>query len=125
MKQMEEKLRTLEGQAAIEPAVAVKRSRLSDDSDENSSDDGGPPSDGSTPPDIEARISEKSALIRIHCQKRKGLLVKALAEIEKHHLTVVNSSVLHFSDRFLDITVIAQVMLKNLRVLRASKACSC
>ncbi|KAF6142133.1 hypothetical protein GIB67_037051 [Kingdonia uniflora] len=58
---------------------------------------------------IEARVSDKNMLIRIYCEKRKGFLAKILAEIEKLHLTVVNSTVMPFGDSTLDITVIAQM----------------
>jgi len=108
MKQMEQKVKTLEEQAAKEtkePAVTVKKSQLPIASDESSD---GVLSDG-TLPKIEARLSGKNALIRIHCENRKGFLVKALTEIENQHLSVINTSVLPFSDRFLDITVMAQV----------------
>lgn len=124
MKEMEEKVKTLEGQAAKEaakeavkeapePAVSVKMSHLSVDGEESSD----APLSARRLPDIEARISEKTALIRIHCEDRKGVLIKALTEIEKHHLTVINTSSLPFSDRFLDITVMAQVMFMQLCVM--------
>ncbi|CAI9770042.1 unnamed protein product [Fraxinus pennsylvanica] len=48
-------------------------------------------------------------LIRIHCEKRKGVLEKTVAEIEKLHLSVVNSSSMTFGDSALDITVIAKM----------------
>jgi len=102
-------VKTLEEQAAAkeakESAVVVIKSQLSVTSDENSNVI---PSDG-TLPEIEARLSGKNLLVRIHCEDRKGLLVKALSEIENQHLSIINTSVLPFSDRFLDITVMAQV----------------
>nr|UFQ91330.1 bHLH28 transcription factor [Panax quinquefolius] len=63
-----------------------------------------------TLPEIEARVSEKNVLIRIHCEKQKGFIPKMLSEIEKHHLTVINSSVLPFGGCTLDITIVAQVI---------------
>lgn len=61
-------------------------------------------------PEIEARLSEKNVLIRIHCEKRKGILDKTLAEIEKlEHLSVTNSSVMSFGSSVLDMTIIAEV----------------
>ncbi|KAF6156765.1 hypothetical protein GIB67_033234 [Kingdonia uniflora] len=59
---------------------------------------------------IEARVSDKNMLIRIYCEKRKGFLAKILTEIEKLHLTVVNSTVMPFGDSTIDITVIAHVI---------------
>ncbi|GAU24840.1 hypothetical protein TSUD_157530 [Trifolium subterraneum] len=57
---------------------------------------------------VEARVSGKEMLIRIHCQKHKGLIVKIMAEIQRFQLFVVNSSVLPFGNSILDITIIAQ-----------------
>ncbi|CAN0917642.1 Transcription factor bHLH25 [Linum grandiflorum] len=64
----------------------------------------------STLPEIEARVLGEQVLIRIHCERQKAgssCLAKVMAEIEKHHLTVVNTSVLPFGTSFLDITVLA------------------
>ncbi|MCI46772.1 transcription factor bHLH25-like, partial [Trifolium medium] len=66
-------------------------------------------------PHVDARILDKDVLIRIHCKKQKGLLLKVLFEIQKLHLFVVNSSVLPFGDSILDITIVAQV--KNTRTI--------
>ncbi|ESW28666.1 hypothetical protein PHAVU_002G007400 [Phaseolus vulgaris] len=76
-------------------------------------------------PRVEARVSEKDVLLRIHCQKQKGLLLKILVEIQNLHLFVVNSSVLSFGDSIIDITIVAQMgtdykltineLVKNLR----------
>lgn len=65
-------------------------------------------------PEIEARVLNKDVLIRIHCEKHKGIscnLANILGEIEKHHLTVVNSSVMPLGSFTIDITVVAQVIL--------------
>ncbi|PNX89601.1 transcription factor bHLH25-like protein [Trifolium pratense] len=48
-------------------------------------------------------------LIRIHCQKYDGLLVKIITEIQSYQLSVVNNSVLAFGDSILDITIIAEI----------------
>ena len=64
-------------------------------------------------PEIEARICDKDVLISIHCEKRKGILEKTVAEIEKLHLSVVNSSVMTFGHSALtiNITIIAKVFI--------------
>ena len=64
---------------------------------------------------VEAKVSGQEVLLRIHCKKQNGLLVKILAEIERHHLFVLNSSVLRFGDSAFDITIIAQVK-ENLHI---------
>ncbi|XP_074592119.1 transcription factor bHLH25-like [Curcuma longa] len=103
LKQLQEKVSFLEDQTAkktIESAVWVEKSHLHDD------DDGG---NSELLPKIEAKMFENTVLVKIHCEKHKGVLVKALSEIEKIHLSVVNTSVLLFTSSSLDITVMAQM----------------
>uniref|UniRef100_A0A804IGW6 BHLH domain-containing protein n=1 Tax=Musa acuminata subsp. malaccensis TaxID=214687 RepID=A0A804IGW6_MUSAM len=108
LKRLEEQVKSLEDQVAkrqAEKAVLVKKSRLCADDDDSSSDEhpcGGPA------PQIEARVCDKAVLIKIHCENRKGVLVKALSEIEKLHLSVGNTSVIPFAAASLDITVMTQ-----------------
>ncbi|KAG6518383.1 hypothetical protein ZIOFF_021858 [Zingiber officinale] len=64
---------------------------------------------GESLPEIEAKMSDKSILIKIHCENGKGVLVKALSEVEKFHLSVVSSSVMPFAGSSLDITIMAQI----------------
>ncbi|KAK4492322.1 hypothetical protein RD792_003125, partial [Penstemon davidsonii] len=59
-------------------------------------------------PEIEARSCHENVLVRIHCEKREGVLEKTFAEIEKFNLSVVKRSVLTFGDSFLNITFIAK-----------------
>ncbi|XP_058081533.1 transcription factor bHLH25-like [Magnolia sinica] len=128
LKQLQDRVKTLEDQTVkktVESVVFVKKSQLSIDGDLSSSDDSFDGHSDEALPEIEARVSEKNILIRIHCEKRKGTLVKTLAEIEKLHLSVTNTSVMPFSNSALDITVIAQMeeefcmtvmdLVKNLR----------
>ncbi|XP_058734880.1 transcription factor NAI1-like [Vicia villosa] len=58
---------------------------------------------------VEAKVSEQHMLIRIHCQKHNGLLVKIISKIQSFELFVVNNSVLAFGDSILDITIIAEI----------------
>lgn len=114
VKQLQESVKVLEEQTkkrTVESVVFVKKSQLvSSDDDTSSCDENfdGRSSDESLP-QIEARVSEKDVLIRIHCENQKGYVVKILSEIEKLQLSVVNSSVLPFGKSTLDITIIAQV----------------
>ncbi|RRT73799.1 hypothetical protein B296_00033017, partial [Ensete ventricosum] len=113
LKQLEDKVKTLEDQAAkrtVESAVLVKKSQLCADGDSSSCDESfdGQQCDDSLP-EIEAKMSEKAILVKIHCENRKGVLVKALSELEKLHLSVVNTSVIPFAGYSLDITVMAQI----------------
>lgn len=130
LKQLQDKVVNLEDQVAkrsIESAVLVKKTQLlvdgdgdgddddNDDDDDTSSSDGNSEEDqrrlssgGSLLPEIEARICNKSVLIKIQCENRKGVVVQALSEIEKLHLSVMNTSVMPFTSNSLDITVAAQ-----------------
>ncbi|WCJ18125.1 basic helix-loop-helix (bHLH) DNA-binding superfamily protein [Euphorbia peplus] len=108
LKQLQEKVKILEEETkkkTMECAVIVKKSQLF-------YSDGDHVSEGpfvEPLPEIEARICEKNVLIRIHCEKRKGVLEKTVAEIEKLNLSVINTSVLTFGCSALDVTIIAQV----------------
>ena len=118
MKQLQERVKTLEEQVAdkkVESAVYVKRSILFDNDDGSSCDEN---SDQSLPK-IEARVSGKDMLIRIHCDKGSGRATAILNELEKHHLTVQSSSFLPFGNNYVDITIVAQVKfihISNTRV---------
>jgi hypothetical protein len=56
-------------------------------------------------PEIEIREVNRNIIISIHCEKKKSLLVKSFAELEKLQLTVVNASILSFSETTVDLTV--------------------
>ncbi|XAR51428.1 hypothetical protein NMG60_11006051 [Bertholletia excelsa] len=128
VKQLQEQVKQLEEQMnkkSEESVVFVKKSHISADDDTSSSDENFDGHVKETLPEIEARISEKNVLIRIHCQKQKGFAVRLLGEIEKLRLTVVNSSCFPFGQYSMDITVVAQMdtefcmsvkdLVKNLR----------
>lgn len=117
MKQLQEKVKNLEEKAkktTVESVVFVKKYEVYGDA-ENSSTDQSFSSGGATVskttsslPEIEARFCDKDVMVSIHCDKRKGVLEKIVAEIEKLSLSVVNSSVMTFGDSALNITIIAQ-----------------
>ncbi|XXG48995.1 hypothetical protein AAC387_Pa02g3297 [Persea americana] len=128
VKQLQDKVKTMEEQTlkkTVESVVFIKKSQLCGDDDLSSSDENFDGHSDEPLPEIEARVSEKNILIRVHCEKRKGTLVKALDEIEKLHLSIVNTSVIPFANSALDITVTAQMeeefcmttkdLVKNLR----------
>ncbi|KAF8404786.1 hypothetical protein HHK36_009675 [Tetracentron sinense] len=113
MKQLQERVKTLEEQTVkktVESVVVLKKSQLLVDDSTSPFDENLEGCSDDQLPEIEARVSEKNILIRIHCEKGKGILVKTLAEIEKLHLMVVNSSLVLFGSSALDITIVAQLM---------------
>ena len=110
LNQLKEQVKNLEEQVAdkkVESAVFMKRSILFADDDSSSSYDEN--SDQSLPK-IEARVSGKDMLIRIHCNKLRGRTATAiLNKLEKHHLSIQSSSVLPFGNNYIDITIVAEV----------------
>ncbi|XP_062105884.1 transcription factor bHLH18-like isoform X2 [Humulus lupulus] len=131
MKQLQERVKTLEEEMRkrnMESVVFVKKSQLFADNDNNSSysSDENCSSFDEPLPEIEARVCDKNVLIRIHCEKKKGVMEKTIAEIEKHHLTIINSSCMTFGSSSVDLTIIAQMnmefsitmkdLVKNLRL---------
>lgn len=115
VKQLQDQVKGLEDEARrkpVEAAVLVKKSQLSVDEDDGSSCDEnfvGVEAAGTTLPEIEARVSDRTVLIRIHCENRKGVLIAALSEIERLGLTIMNTNVLPFTTSSLDITIMAMV----------------
>ncbi|KAA8545708.1 hypothetical protein F0562_020841 [Nyssa sinensis] len=129
LKQLQEQVKILEEQTrkkSMESVIFVKKYELYADGDHSSSGENSSSGPFEEPlPEIEARFSDKDVLIRIHCEKKKGILEKTVAEIEKLHLSVVNSTVLTFGSSILDLTIITQMdtefsmtvkdLVKNLR----------
>ncbi|CAM0913426.1 unnamed protein product [Alopecurus aequalis] len=61
-------------------------------------------------PEIEAKISESNVMVRIHCDDRKGVLVRLLAQIEELHLSITQTNVFPcFPACSLNITIMAKV----------------
>ncbi|TKY71555.1 Transcription factor bHLH25 [Spatholobus suberectus] len=112
LKQMQEKVSALEEEQnrkrTVESVVIVKKSQLYSDAEDFSSSDTGGTFDEALP-EIEARFCERNVLIRVHCEKNKGVIEKTISEIEKLHLKVINSSAMTFGSFILDITIIAQM----------------
>lgn len=115
MKQLQEKVKALEEATAkrtVESVVVVKKSQLvvADDTEGDNEPYSSSLDDSEESlPEIEVKVSDKSMLIKIYCQKHKGILPKLFQELENHHLSVVNSSVIPFGTLALDITIHAQL----------------
>ncbi|TKY59405.1 Transcription factor bHLH25 [Spatholobus suberectus] len=110
LKQLQEKVKALQEEQNmkknVESVVVVKKSHLS--SDVNNSSEYDDPFDEALP-EIEVRFCERNVLVRVHCEKSKGVVEKTIQEIEKLHLKVTNSSAMTFGRCALDITIIAQM----------------
>ncbi|KAI3410682.1 BHLH domain-containing protein [Psidium guajava] len=129
LKQLQERVKILEEQTrkrSMESVVFVKKSQVFDDGMNSSTDENfssGPCDE--LLPEVEARICDNDVLIKVHCEKSKGVLEKILGEVEKLHLTIVNSSFMTFGTSAVDVTILAQMdaefcmpmrdLVKNLR----------
>ncbi|MED6193514.1 hypothetical protein PIB30_020316 [Stylosanthes scabra] len=113
VKELKEKVKVLEEENNKKKVVFVKTDEdaSSDNtSSQNSCDDGN--SERSTTlqlPEVEARVSEKSVLIQIHCDRNKGMLLNIIGEIHKLHLSVTNIASFIFGSSFLHVTIVAQM----------------
>lgn len=108
VKELQERLKTLEEEATkktVEPVVLLKRFHVYRNDDVVNSC-----YDQLIPGLVEARVLDKDVLLRIHCKKDvRGCLVNMLSQVEKLHLTIINTSVLQFGNSSIDITMVAQV----------------
>uniref|UniRef100_A0ACD5X801 Uncharacterized protein n=2 Tax=Avena sativa TaxID=4498 RepID=A0ACD5X801_AVESA len=91
----------------VESAVLVKKSQLTADEDDGSSCDENFEGAEAGLPEIEARMSDRTVLVKIHCENRKGALIAALTEVESLGLAIMNTNVLPFTTSTLDITIMA------------------
>ncbi|KAJ8765574.1 hypothetical protein K2173_014696 [Erythroxylum novogranatense] len=116
LKHLQELVKTLEEQTtnkSLESVIFVKKSQVYI-GNESSSTEGN--SDGCcihSLPEIEVKVSDGDVLIRIHCEKQEGSLLKILSEAEKFHLNVSSTSVIPFGSSTINVTVIAQMDVKS------------
>ncbi|OIW10306.1 hypothetical protein TanjilG_28057 [Lupinus angustifolius] len=129
-KELKERVAILEEESKQTRVVVLKKQQVNiGDNDDSSSCDNESieNASGSEPLlQVGARISGQDVLLRIHCQRQKGLLVKILEQIQSLNLFLVNSSVLPFGDSTLEIIFIAQMgkdynlsikdLVKNIRM---------
>ncbi|KAL3726305.1 hypothetical protein ACJRO7_031229 [Eucalyptus globulus] len=131
LKELQQRVKALEEEVAtktVESVIVVKKSELAAADNMSSLSDGNSCNQIDQQlslPEIEARVSGKCVLIKIHCEKRNGFISKLIGEIEKLNLTVENSCVMPFGSSFLDVTILAQMdvgfslnvrdLVKNLR----------
>lgn len=120
VKHLEERIRSLEEEIkkkkSLESVVLVRKKSQISGSEDGSCCEDDPNSlelsagtDHEGLPEIEIRKSDNSILIKIFCEKYKNFLPKLLAEVEKLHLTILNSTALPFGSYAMDITISAQV----------------
>ncbi|XP_021735822.1 transcription factor bHLH18-like [Chenopodium quinoa] len=127
MKELQEKVKVLESEVAkriVESVVLVNgtaddnvsSSSTMDDycgngSSSSSSDGDGSNNNNSSDSfsEIEVKVLGKTVLLRVYCEKRKEILAKLFAEVDKHHLVITNFSVIPFENVALTVTIVAQM----------------
>ncbi|KAJ0743227.1 putative transcription factor bHLH family [Helianthus annuus] len=109
MKTLHEKVKTLEEQTSKRSNVESTRFEMVTVGGEISSSDENISCLSEQLPEIKMRFICNDVLIRIHCEKKQGVVEKTLAEIEKLHLSVINSNAVIFANSMLHITVVAQM----------------
>ncbi|KAK7330903.1 hypothetical protein VNO77_25109 [Canavalia gladiata] len=121
VKELKEQVKVLEEQSKrknMESVMFVKKSQVSaadEDISETSSNSweyrnfNDPSKTNLLLPEVEAKVSKKNVLIRIHCEKEKAMLENIFREIEKLHLSITNSRAFSFGSSVLVITIIAQM----------------
>ncbi|XP_019457748.1 PREDICTED: transcription factor bHLH18-like [Lupinus angustifolius] len=135
MKQLQERAKELEEyvqKKGVKSVINITRSHICIEDDTgvcemNTNEDYG---HNEALPDVEARVLGKDVLIKIHCMKQMGILVKILSQLEHLHLSISSTNVLPFGNT-LDITIVAQMdgkyslivkdLVKNLRLVTVLK----
>lgn len=111
MKQLQERAKILEDELSNNKSmVFVTKYQISSEKENGSNSE---TTQQLLLPKIEARFCDRDVLIVIHCLKTKGILPKTVAEIEKLHLSVVNSCTMSFGDSTLNLTISAKVNYTN------------
>uniref|UniRef100_A0A7C9A3Y8 BHLH domain-containing protein n=1 Tax=Opuntia streptacantha TaxID=393608 RepID=A0A7C9A3Y8_OPUST len=123
LRQLQEKVKNLEEVVAKHTveSLVVKKSQVIIDNDDGGSGGAGDNDSSSfnvdsnnnnnkdSLPQIEVKVSGKTLLFRVYCEKEKGTFTKLFCELEKHGITVVNANVYPFGALALDITILAQM----------------
>nr|GMD55179.1 transcription factor bHLH18-like [Ipomoea batatas] len=110
LRNLQVKVKNLEEQASkqtINSNVYVRRSQMLIEDEGSSYEDSG--SGEQSLPEIETRVSDRHILLRIYCEKHRGVLTNIFTEVDKFNLSVTNTSVSHFGNLALDITIIAEM----------------
>ncbi|TVU45765.1 hypothetical protein EJB05_05266, partial [Eragrostis curvula] len=118
VKELQEKLKDMEAGGgngrSIETVVVVNKrpclhaAAAPDEDVSPSSTSSGTPAARKQLPEIEARFSDKSVMVRIHCEDGKSVAVKVLTEVEELHLGIIHANVMPFSNCTLIITITAK-----------------
>ncbi|KAL6874415.1 hypothetical protein ACP4OV_013435 [Aristida adscensionis] len=112
VKELKERIKAIEdggnGQSVIESVVLLVKKPCITVPDVDGSPSATPPAK-KTLPEIEARITEKTVMVRIHCEDGKGVVVRLFTEVEELHLSIIHANVMPFPAGTLIIAITAKV----------------
>ncbi|GER30761.1 basic helix-loop-helix (bHLH) DNA-bindingsuperfamily protein [Striga asiatica] len=106
LKQLKETVEDLEAKAekqAMESVVLVKKSVIILEDEQSLI------VDEQQLPEIEARLYENLVLLRVHCERHKGILVKLVSKVESMNMIVINTNATPFGNVTLNITIVAEM----------------
>ncbi|KAG0500688.1 hypothetical protein HPP92_000760 [Vanilla planifolia] len=109
IKDLEDKVKELEDKAVRKTVESVSTNAKPND---DSSFCGSPKScvDQKLPTEIQLKLSDKTLLVKIHCENRKGILAEVISKVEEQRLRLTNICAVPFvGSSFLDITMAAQM----------------
>ncbi|KAK4712037.1 hypothetical protein R3W88_006550 [Solanum pinnatisectum] len=114
VKELKEKVQILEEEKKSGPSqqnsvMFVNKSKLEMEEYSSSEENNNGSSDRDLRADIEVRFSDNNVLIRITCVRRNAFVLNIHNEIEKLHLTIVQSCMMPFGKQEIDITLVAQM----------------
>ncbi|CAL4994850.1 unnamed protein product [Urochloa decumbens] len=113
VQQLEERVKTLEKQSARTSSESTRFEGRNHVSSTDSQDTPGPSRSTygvfSPIPTVEATIHDDTILLRICCERKSGLLVMIISELESLNLSIQNTSVVPFGDTYFSINITAKV----------------
>ncbi|XP_019195609.1 PREDICTED: transcription factor bHLH18-like [Ipomoea nil] len=113
LKQIQERVRLLEEESSkrsMESIMFVNKYQESFDDNDDMSSGKNEKSEEQPRLEIETRLCDNHILLRIHCERHKGVIGQIFSEVEKLNLAVVNSSVARFGSLTYDITIIVEML---------------
>ncbi|KAI4993485.1 hypothetical protein ZWY2020_007798 [Hordeum vulgare] len=112
VKELEDKVRALEEQGSRRSSesttVFESKCRISA-ADKDAAGPSGSGDAEQSSPAVEASIRGHTALLKICCKERRGVLVMVLSELENQGLSIINTNVVPFTDSCLNITITAKI----------------
>ncbi|KAF7049860.1 hypothetical protein CFC21_058321 [Triticum aestivum] len=113
VKQLEDKVKALEEQGSRRSSesttVFESKCRISAADNDAAGPSGSGDAAEDSSPAVKASIRGHTALLKICCKERRGVLVMVLSELENQGLSIINTNVVPFTDSCLNITITAKI----------------